>query len=97
MNAGRSLHGCYLESTQLAGRLLIAGNPRTSTNIVSFYGDDRLAAAFSDPKAVVEADAAPLQVRVALEMMCKAGDHDRLHAQLKVNVLSLSCTRLRTI
>lgn len=47
----------------LKGRAVwVAGNPRTSTNIVSFYGDDRLAEAFYDPEAVLKAGAAPLQV-----------------------------------
>ena len=43
-----------------------AGNPRTSTNIVSFYRDDRLAKAFFDPEAVLQAGTAPLQVPPAL-------------------------------
>ena len=44
-----------LRSTPIAFYFVLhAGNPRTSTNILSFYDDPRLALAFFDPGAVVD-------------------------------------------
>ena len=44
-----------LRSTPIAVYpVLDAGNPRTSTNILSFYDDPRLALAFFDPSAIAD-------------------------------------------